>query len=70
MDRNGAEAIDPILQIMKARNGLMTAIAHMQEFHGADREIIRALKNADKSINLIHRWYLRNPDALSDFVYF
>lgn len=65
-------AIDPILQIAIARNSALTTIAHLQEFHGEDyqdREIVMVLEDSVESLNLIQRWFIRNPDALLNNIF-
>ena len=52
--------IDPIQQIMAARNDVLTTIAHMQEFHGEDTKVIRVLANTVEALTLIQRWHMRN----------
>ena len=56
--------IDPIGSIMSARNGATAALLSTYEYQKMNSEIVIALENTIEHINLIHRWFMRNPNAL------
>lgn len=56
------KCIDPIRQIMTARNNVLTTILYLKEFseNPENIEIIFGLEDALEALNLIQRWFMRN----------
>lgn len=62
------EQIDPIGQLMQARNKLMNAVLYLKELPGipGKSDTILELYETIESLNLIQRWFMRNSHVIDN----
>ncbi len=55
---------NPIERLFKARNNIISANQHLQEFDCSSLEIINLLDDSEQELNLLQRWFMRNDKYL------
>lgn len=61
--------IDPISELMNTISHLFIVVALLEEHGEETEEIIWNLERTLKSLKLVHRWFIRNPDALQNDIF-
>lgn len=65
---SNTKSIDPITEVTKVRNYIHTARLLVEE-HGEKTVIMWNLNRAIKSLDLVQRWFMRNPDVLLNDIF-